>query len=108
MSACAVATKAKEHKPMQEQSPAEPNKGPGRWWIVGAAGAFVVAAIVATLLVFTGKDEPAVANGTGAPVPAANRPAGQDGPADTGKAPARLALPGGGTAKLVQEDLDAN
>jgi hypothetical protein len=103
-----VVTTAKEHKPMQEQNPAERTKGPGRWWIVGVAGAFVVAAIVATLLVFTGKDEPAVANGAGTPVAAANQQVGQDTRADAGQAPARLVLPGGGTAKLVQEDLDAN
>ncbi|WP_410589455.1 class F sortase [Amycolatopsis sp. lyj-23] len=92
---------------MQERNPAEPKKGSGRWWIVGVAGAFVVAALVATLLVFTGKDEAAVANGTGAPVPAANQPASPGPAQDSGRAPAQLALPGGGTAKLVQEDLDA-
>ncbi|WP_410569397.1 class F sortase [Amycolatopsis sp. cmx-4-61] len=92
---------------MQERNPAEPKKGSGRWWIVGVAGAFVVAALVATLLVFTGKGEPAVANGAGTPVPAANQPAPQNPAQDTGKAPAQLSLPGGGTAKLVQEDLDA-
>lgn len=87
---------------MQEQNPAERKKGSGRWWIVGVAGAFVVAALVATLLIFTGKDEPAVANGTATttPVAAAEQPAKQ------AKAPSQLALPGGGTAKLVQEDLD--
>ncbi|SFW74384.1 class F sortase [Amycolatopsis australiensis] len=90
---------------MQEQNPAKRTKGPGRWWIVGAAGAFVVAAIVATLLVFTGKDEPAVANGTSAPTSAAGET--RPGQAD-GQAPVQLSLPGGGTAKLVQEDLDAN
>ncbi|MGW4524693.1 class F sortase [Amycolatopsis sp. NPDC004378] len=87
---------------MQERNPAERKKGSGRWWIVGVAGAFVVAAIVATLLIFTGKDEPAVANGTTTPVAAADRPAQRD----TGQAPVRLSLPGGGTAELVQEDLD--
>jgi len=89
---------------MQERNPEEPKKGSGRWWIVGVAGAFVVAALVATLLVFTGKDEPAGANSTGTPVPAANQQAPQQ---DTGRAPAQLALPAGGTAKLIQEDLDA-
>ena len=93
---------------MQEQNPAERKKAAGRWWIVGVAGAFVIAALVATLLVFTGKDEPAGANGTGEPVPAANQPASQGTPQDTGQAPAQLALPGGGTAKLIQEDLDAD
>jgi hypothetical protein len=95
---------------MQEQHPVdgERKKGPGRWWIVGIAGAFVVAAVVATLLVFTGKGEPAGANGTGTPVPAANQPASQSTQQDTGRAPAQLALPGGGTAKLLQEDLDAD
>lgn len=95
---------------MQEQNPAtgERKKGPGRWWIVGAAGAFVIAAIVASLLVFTGKDEPASANGTGTPVPTANQPASQGTQEDTGQAPTQLSLPGGGAAKLVQEDLDAN
>ena len=93
---------------MQEQNPAERKNGAGRWWIVGVAGAFVVAAIVATLLVFTGKDEPAVANGAGTPVAAGNQQAGQNAQTDTGKAPAQLVLPAGGTAKLVQEDLDAN
>ncbi|MFJ7215278.1 class F sortase [Amycolatopsis sp. NPDC098790] len=88
---------------MQERNPAEKN-GSGRWWIVGVAGAFVVAALVATLLIFTGKDEPAGANGTPAPTAAAEQPA----KTDTGQAPANLALPGGGTAKLVQEDLDSN
>lgn len=88
---------------MQEQNPAGRKTGAGRWWILGAAGAFVVAVVVATLLVFTGKDETAVANGA-APVSAAGQPA----PQDTGQAPARLSLPGGGSAKLVQEDLDAN
>ncbi|MEV6445373.1 class F sortase [Amycolatopsis sp. NPDC051716] len=92
---------------MQERNPAEPKKGSGRWWIVGGAGAFVVAALVATLLVFTAKDEPAVANGTGGPVPAANQPASESTRQDTGSDPARLSLPGGGTAKLIQEDLDA-
>ncbi len=96
---------------MQDRNPEEPKKSSGRWWIVAVAGAFVVAALVVTLLVFTGKDEAAVANGTGAPVPAANQPASrstrQDTGSDTGSDPARLSLPGGGTAKLVQEDLDA-
>jgi hypothetical protein len=93
---------------MREQNPAEPKKGTGRWWIVGVAGAFVVAAIVATLLVFTGKDEPAVANGATTPVAAAGQPTDQPAKPDTGQAPSQLSLPGGGTAKLVQEDLDAN
>ncbi|MCR6483242.1 class F sortase [Amycolatopsis sp. OK19-0408] len=88
---------------MQEQNPAERKKGSGRWWIVGVAGAFVVAALVATLLIFTGKDEPAVANGTASSTPVA---AGQPAKQDIGQAPSQLALPGGGTAKLVQEDLD--
>jgi len=87
---------------MQERNPAEKN-GSGRWWIVGVTGAFVVAALVATLLIFTGKDEPAGANGTPAPTAAAEQPVARD----AGRAPATLALPGGGTAKLVQEDLDA-
>jgi sortase family protein len=95
---------------MQEQDPVtgDRKKSPGRWWIVGVAGAFAIAALVATLLVFTAKDEPAGANGTGAPVPAANAPASQSTPQDTGLAPAHLSLPGGGAAKLIQEDLDAN
>ncbi|MDQ7808229.1 class F sortase [Amycolatopsis sp. A133] len=92
---------------MQERNPAEPKKGSGRWWIVGVAGAFVVAALVATLLVFTAKDETAVANSAGTPVAAANQPAPQGAPQDTGRDPAQLSLPGGGTAKLIQEDLDA-
>ncbi|MEV6628881.1 class F sortase [Amycolatopsis sp. NPDC051106] len=87
---------------MQEQNPAERKQGPGRWWIVGVAGAFLVAALVATLLIFTGKDEPAGANGAPTPVAAADQPAKQD----AGQAPAKLSLPGGGAAKLVQEDLD--
>jgi hypothetical protein len=93
---------------MQEQNPAEPKKA-GRWWIVGVAGAFLVAALVATLLIFTGKDEPAGANGATTPVAEqpADQPAGQSSNQDTGQAPARLSLPGGGAAKLVQEDLDA-
>ncbi|MFJ1765325.1 class F sortase [Amycolatopsis sp. NPDC088138] len=93
---------------MQEHNPAERKKGPGRWWIVGAAGAFVIAALVATLLVFTGKDEPASANGTGAPVATGTSAPSAGTPQDTGQAPTQLALPGGGTAKLVQEDLDAD
>ncbi|WP_329044385.1 class F sortase [Amycolatopsis sp. NBC_01488] len=91
---------------MQEQNPAERQTGSGRWWIVGVAGAFVVAALVAGLLIFTGKDEPAGANGTATTSTTAVK---QDQPAkpDTGRTPAQLSLPGGGTAKLVQEDLDA-
>ncbi|WP_370966026.1 class F sortase [Amycolatopsis sp. cg9] len=89
---------------MQEQNPAERKKGSGRWWIVGVAGAFVVAALVAALLIFTGKDEPAVANGAGTPT-ATSQPAERE---DAGRDPVNLSLPGGGTAKLVQEDLDAN
>ncbi|RSD10523.1 class F sortase [Amycolatopsis eburnea] len=87
---------------MQEQNPAERKQGSGRWWIVGVAGAFVVAAVVATLLIFTGKDEPAVAN-----APATHQPAEQQTTQDIARDPANLSLPGGGTAKLVQEDLDA-
>ncbi|NBH11615.1 class F sortase [Amycolatopsis sp. SID8362] len=87
---------------MQEQNPAERKQGSGRWWIVGVAGAFVVAALVATLLIFTGKDEPAVAN-----APVTTQPAGQK-EQKTAQDPANLSLPGGGTAKLVQEDLDAD
>ncbi|MEA5366537.1 class F sortase [Amycolatopsis sp., V23-08] len=93
---------------MQEHNPAERKKGPGRWWIVGVAGAFVIAALVATLLVFTGKDEPARANGTGTPVATGTSAQSNGTPQDTGQAPAQLALPGGGAAKLVQEDLDAD
>ncbi|MBE1502426.1 hypothetical protein H4696_009526 [Amycolatopsis lexingtonensis] len=88
---------------MQEQNPAERKNGSGRWWIVGVAGAFVVAALVATLLIFTGKDEPAVAN-----APAANQTTSQPTEQKTARDPANLSLPGGGTAKLVQEDLDAD
>jgi len=90
---------------MQEQNPAERKKGSHRWWIFGAAGAFVVAALVATLLVFTATDEPADANGT--TQVAAQQPAEQPSQPDTGQAPVSLSLPGGGTAKLVPEDLDA-
>lgn len=92
---------------MQDQNPAEPKKGTGRWWIVGVAGAFVVAALVATLLIFTGKDEPAGADGA-APTSQQAEQRQPAAPQDTGQAPATLALPGGGTAKLVQEDLDAD
>ncbi|MBE8521865.1 class F sortase [Amycolatopsis sp. H6(2020)] len=92
---------------MQERNPAEPKKGSGRWWIVGVAGAFVVAALVATLLVFTAKDEPAAANGAGGPVAAANQPAPQTTSRSTGSDPAQLSLPGGGISKLIAEDLDA-
>ena len=75
------------------------------WLAVG----FVVAALVATLLIITGKDEPAVANGpAAAPTPTAPATATQVQQQDTGKAPATVALPGGGSAKLVAEDLDAD
>lgn len=78
---------------MQEQNPAERQTGSGRWWIVGVAGAFVVAALVAGLLIFTGKDEPAGANGTATTSTTAVK---QDQPAkpDTGRTPAQLSLPG--------------
>ncbi|WP_410612245.1 class F sortase [Amycolatopsis sp. lyj-109] len=92
---------------MQERNPAEPKKGSGRWWIVGVAGAFVVAALVATLLVFTAKDEPAAANGAGGPVAGAKQPAPQTTSQSPGSDPAQLTLPGGGTSKLIAEDLDA-
>ena len=65
----------------------------------------MVAALVATLLIFTGKDEPAGANGTAATPHRGRR---SSPPSRTpARTPAQLALPGGGTAKLVQEDLDA-
>ena len=74
-----------------------------RWLVVAAAGALVVAALVAALLVFTGKDEQVSASGPSVPVAGASETAVQD----TGVAPANLAFPGGGTAKLISEGLDA-
>src|ERR1044071_8698684 len=85
MSVFATARPAKEHRRMQEQNPAERKKGSGRWWIVGVAGAFVVAALVATLLIFTGKDEPAVAN-----APAANQTTSKPTEQKTARDPANL------------------
>ena len=72
------------------------------WLAVG----FVVAALVATLLIVTGKDEPAIANGPGAPAPTPT--ATQVQQQETGQTPATVALPAGGSAKLVAEDLDAD
>jgi LPXTG-site transpeptidase (sortase) family protein len=62
-----------------------------------------VVALVVALLISTGKDETVAANGPAVPVPTANDATKQD----TGTAPAQVTLPGGGTAKLVQEGLDA-
>ena len=90
----------------------EQNGGPKRGssrtrWLLGGAGLLVVAALVAALLVFTGKSDSAVAGGTPAPPPvsvttssAAVAPAAQ--------VPGVVKLPGGGTAKLVKQELTAD
>ncbi|MEU4670959.1 class F sortase [Amycolatopsis sp. NPDC023774] len=72
-------------------------------WVLAAVGAVVVAVLVAALLIFTGKDEPGVASSAASvPVPAAGAGAAQK-QADPGRTPGTVLLPGGGTAKLVQE-----
>ncbi|WP_326837607.1 class F sortase [Amycolatopsis rhabdoformis] len=79
-------------------------------WVLAAVGAVVVAVLVAALLIFTGKDEPSLASGPASvPVPAAGAASGQPQDrsqgqqADPGKTPGTVLLPGGGTAKLVEE-----
>ncbi|MEV4604486.1 class F sortase [Amycolatopsis sp. NPDC049253] len=73
-------------------------------WVLAAVGAVVVvAALVAALLIFTGKDEPGLAGGAASvPVPAVGAGAARK-QADPGRTPGTVLLPGGGTAKLVQE-----
>ncbi|MEV0066436.1 class F sortase [Amycolatopsis sp. NPDC050768] len=76
-------------------------------WVLAAVGAVVVAALVAALLIFTGKNEPGLASGAASvPVPAAGAGAAQQSAqkqAAPGQTPGTVLLPGGGTAKLVQE-----
>jgi hypothetical protein len=74
-------------------------------WILTGAGVFVIAALVLVLVVFTGNDQQTAQAGGGAqPVPTV---VGQDdasaGPA--GQQPGTIQLPGGGTAKLVRQEL---
>lgn len=76
---------------------------PVRWWILAAAAVVVVAALVAVLITVTGKGETAVANPP-APVTSSSQAATAP-PADPGQTPAEIVLPGGGTAKLVPEDV---
>ncbi|MFI5610411.1 class F sortase [Amycolatopsis sp. NPDC051903] len=74
-------------------------------WVLAAVGAVVVAALVAALLIFTGKDEQTFASGAG-PVSAGQHPAQPAGkPADPGRTPGTVVLPAGGTAKLVAEQV---
>ncbi|MFE0027118.1 class F sortase [Amycolatopsis sp. NPDC059021] len=83
-------------------------KRTSRRWIFVAAAALVVAAVVAALFIFTGTGDPVVANGTpGAPHSAPAAPAGHES-TDSGKAPGKLTLPGGGAAKTVRQDLAAD
>ncbi|MGW4489443.1 class F sortase [Amycolatopsis sp. NPDC004368] len=73
-------------------------------WVWAAVGAVVVAALVAVLLIFTGRDEPSLAGGPASvPVPAAPSSVAEGRQADPGRQPGTVLLPGGGTAKLVQE-----
>jgi hypothetical protein len=73
-------------------------------WVLAGVGALVVAALVVVLLTFTGKSDPAVAGGTPVAPPEPSSSAVADQP-PAGKEPGVVKLPGGGTAKLVRQEV---
>jgi hypothetical protein len=99
----------KEQVSMVEQiGGPKPGSSRTRWLL--SAGLLVVAALVAVLLVFTGKSDSAVAGGT--PVPSsASSTQSVAAPVVQGlqsQIPGVVTLPGGGTAKLVKQELTAD
>jgi hypothetical protein len=94
-----------ESRPGEPETPAR--RSPLRWILVGAA-AFVVAALVLVVTVFSG-DSQQTAQAGGAAQPTASA-AGQDD-ASAGFAaqqPGTVSLPGGGVAKLIRQELTAD
>lgn len=93
---------------MVEQN-GDPKPGsPRTRWVLAGAGLVVIAALVAVLLVFTGKSDSAVAGGTPAPpltsaTTSSAAVAVAQGPA--AQVPSLVKLPGGGIAKLVKQEL---
>ncbi|MEC3977197.1 class F sortase [Amycolatopsis sp. H20-H5] len=81
-----------------------PSRGSGLRWILTGAGVLVVAALVAVLLVFTGKDDSVVSAADSTSQEASATQA--DAPAGSAERdPGTVTLPGGGTAKLVYQEL---
>lgn len=89
---------------MVEQLVKEPSQRSRTRWILAGVGVLVVAALVVVLLAFTGKSDPAVAGGSPAAPPVPSSAAVVDQPAP-GKEPGVVKLPGGGTAKLVRQEV---
>lgn len=84
--------------------PAAPaRRSPLRWILAGAAG-FVVAALVLVLTVFSG-DSGQTAQAGSPSRPAGTTSSGQEAPAAVTEQPRTVVLPGGGTAKLIHEDV---
>lgn len=81
----------------------QPKKRSGLGWALAGAGVFVAAALVA-LLLFTGKDDPVVAAGNTQMGTSVSQQA-EAPAAATGQDPGTVILPGGGTAKLIREEL---
>jgi hypothetical protein len=74
-------------------------------WILTGAGVVLIAALVLVLVVFTGNDQQTAQAG-GGPQPVSTA-VGQDdaSPGPAGQQPGTIRLPGGGTAKLVRQEL---
>ena len=75
-------------------------------WILAGAGVFLIAALVLVLAVFTGNDQQTQAGGVpqpGSTVHAAGQDDSSAGHAE--QHPGTMRLPGGGTAKLVRQEL---
>lgn len=91
----------------QSNSPS-PVRRPALRWILTGAGVAVIAILVAVLLVFTGKDDSGAISAAG--TTSAQTSVAQDAaaPAVTERDPGTITLPGGGTAKLVKQDLTAD
>ena len=76
-------------------------------WIPAGAGVFLIAALVLVLAVFTGNDQQTAQAGGAAQAVSTASAAGHDD-ASAGAAaqqPGTMRLPGGGTAKLVRQEL---
>lgn len=86
-----------------------PARRSGLRWILTGAAVFVVAAIVLALTVFSGDGGQTAQAGGPVPSPSSAGSVQNDAPAaPPTKQPGTVVLPGGGTAKLIHEDVGAD
>jgi hypothetical protein len=74
-------------------------------WILAGAGVFLIAALVLVLAVFTGNDQQTQAGGDPQPGSTVHAAGQDDSSAGHEQHPGTMRLPGGGTAKLVRQEL---